>query len=83
MKDFLINKLYRHYRVVQIQVKAEHTITDLFNNYFSEPLILPVHVQQSIPVRGLERIICDYIAGMSDRYAIEEYPRLHDPYIKP
>jgi dGTPase len=83
LKDFLFNKLYRHYRVVRMQVKAEHIISDLFSAYLAEPLILPDHVQMWIPVRGLERTICDYIAGMTDRYAIEEHARLHDPYLKP
>jgi dGTPase len=83
LKDFLFNNLYRHYRVVRMQVKAEHIVTDLFNAYLAEPLILPDHVQQWIPVRGLERTICDYIAGMTDRYAIDEHARLHDPYLKP
>ncbi len=83
LKDFLFTKLYQHYRVVRMQVKAEHIITDLFNTYLSEPLILPDHIQQYIPIRGLERTICDYIAGMTDRYAIEEHARLYDPDIKP
>jgi dGTPase len=83
LKDFLFNKLYRHYRVVRMQVKAEHIVTDLFSAYLAEPLILPDHVQGWIPVRGLERTICDYIAGMTDRFAIEEHARLHDPYLKP
>ncbi|MBE3118866.1 MAG: deoxyguanosinetriphosphate triphosphohydrolase [Candidatus Atribacteria bacterium] len=83
LKDVLFNKLYRHYRVVRMQVKAEHIVTDLFTAYLAEPLMLPDHVQQWIPGRGLERTICDYIAGMTDRYAIEEHARLHDPYLKP
>ncbi len=83
LKDFLYAKLYRHFRVMRMQIKAEHIITDLFNAYCHEPLILPDHVQASIPTRGLERTICDYIAGMTDRYAIDEHERLHDPYLKP
>jgi dGTPase len=82
LKDFLFSKLYRHYRVVRMQVKAEHIVTDLFTAYLAEPLILPDHVQQWIPARCLERTICDYIAGMTDRYAIEEHARLHDPCLK-
>jgi len=65
-----------------MHVKAEQNLTDLFTAYLSEPLILPDHLQQWIPARGLERTICDYIAGMTDRYAIEEHARLHDPYLK-
>jgi len=83
LKDFLYSKLYRHYRVVRMQVKAEHILTDLFNAYTAEPSILPDHVQGWIATRGLERTICDYIAGMTDRFAIDEHARLHDPYLKP
>lgn len=83
LKDFLYTKLYRHYRVVRMQVKAEHIIEDLFDAYKAEPLILPDHVQQWIPARGLERTLCDYIAGMTDRYAIDEHARLHDPFLRP
>lgn len=83
LKDFLYTKLYRHYRVVRMQVKAERNITDLFNAYRAEPAILPDHVQKMIDKRGLERTICDYIAGMTDRYAIEEYEKLFNPGEKP
>jgi dGTPase len=83
LKDFLYNNLYRHYRVVRMQVKAENIVTDLFNTYHAEPLTMPDHVQTWIPTRGLERTICDYIAGMTDRYAIEEHQRLFDPSFLP
>lgn len=82
LKDFLYQKLYRNYRVVRMTVKAENTIKDLFEAYKTEPAILPNHVQKMIGVRGLERTICDYIAGMTDRYAIEEHQRLFDPFFK-
>jgi dGTPase len=65
-----------------MSVKAENTIKDLFEAYKTEPAILPNHVQKAIGVRGLERTICDYIAGMTDRYAIEEHQRLFDPFLK-
>ena len=65
-----------------MQVKAERIISDLFDAYRSEPLILPKHVQVNIDSQGLERTICDYIAGMTDRYAIEEHSKLFDPKIK-
>ncbi len=64
-------------------VKAERIITDLFNAYQSEPSILPNHIQQHIDERGLERTICDYIAGMTDRFAIEEHQKLFDPMTLP
>ena len=66
-----------------MQVKAEHIVTNLFQAYRNEPLTLPDHVQAWIPTRSLERTICDYIAGMTDRYAIEEHERLNDPSLRP
>ena len=83
LKDFLYSKLYRHPRVVRMAVKAERIIGDLFNAYLDEPAILPAHVQRLAEKRGLERTICDYIAGMTDRYAVDEQGKLFDPLIKP
>jgi len=83
IKDFLYKNLYRHPRVVRMQVKAERLIGDLYKAYLAEPNMLPRHVQGWIDERGLERTICDYIAGMTDRYAIEEHIKLFDPAIKP
>jgi len=83
LKDFLYSKLYRNYRVMRMQVKAERILEDLFNAYLEEPKILPHHVQNRIELQGLERTICDYIAGMTDRYAIEEHQKLFNPQVKP
>jgi dGTPase len=83
LKDFLYNNLYRHFRVVRMQVKAERIIAGLFNAYREESAILPTPYQKFVPIRGLERTICDYIAGMTDRYAVEEHERLFDPSLKP
>jgi dGTPase len=83
LKDFLYSKLYRHYRVVRMAVKAERIIGELFEAYRTEPATLPGHVQKNIDIRGLERTICDHIAGMTDRYAVEEHKRLFDPSLKP
>jgi dGTPase len=83
LKDFLYSKLYRHYRVVRMAVKAERIINDLFRAYVKEPAILPNHVQEWAKERGMERTICDYIAGMTDRFAVEEYQKLFDPVMKP
>jgi dGTPase len=83
LKDFLYKNMYRHYRVVRMQVKAERLISDLFNAYRAEPLMLPTTAQSGIEQHGLERAICDYIAGMTDRYAIEEHQKLFDQSEKP
>jgi dGTPase len=83
LKDFLYTNLYRHYRVVRMAVKADRILEDLFKAYQAEPTILPKHIQEFIADRGLERTICDYIAGMTDRFAVEEYQKLFDPTILP
>lgn len=83
LKDFLFNKLYRHHRVVRMSVKSEKIVTDIFNMYQKTPSALPEAVQELIPQRGLERTICDYIAGMTDRFAIDEHLRLFDAQTLP
>ena len=83
LKDFLYKNLYRHPRVMRMAVKAERIISDLFNAYRSEPMILPKHISVWVEERGLERAICDYIAGMTDRYAIEEHEKLFNPTTLP
>ncbi len=83
LKDLLYKKLYRHHRVVRMQVKAERIISDLFHAYRSEPAMLPDHIQFFAEKRGLERTICDYIAGMTDRYAVEQHQKLFHPLEKP
>jgi dGTPase len=83
IKDFLYKKLYSHYRVLRMAVKAERVISDLFGAFQAEPATLPDGMQALIHQRGLERTICDYIAGMTDRFAIEEHQKLFDPLEKP
>ena len=83
LKDFLFSNLYRHYRVVRMAAKSEIIVTELFNIYQANPKTLPTEVQEFIPERGLERTICDYIAGMTDRFAIDEYKRLFDADVLP
>jgi dGTPase len=83
LKDFLYQNMYRSYRVVRMAVKAERLINELFKSYCKEPTILPGHVYKNMDKFGLERTVCDYIAGMTDRYAIEEYQKLFDPTALP
>ncbi|MBN2549460.1 MAG: deoxyguanosinetriphosphate triphosphohydrolase [Anaerolineales bacterium] len=83
IKDFLYANLYRHHRVMRMQTKAERILSDLFNAYRLEPAILPSHVQERIEEFGVERTICDYIAGMTDRFAVDEHQKLFDPGVKP
>ena len=83
LKDFLYQNLYQNHRVIRMQVKAENIIKELFQAYHREPLMLPEHIQPWIEERGLDRAICDYIAGMTDRYAMEEYEKLFNPRKRP
>ena len=83
MKDFLYANLYRHHRVIRMAVKAERIIANLFTAYQMEPAMLPKHVQNWTDTRGLERTICDYIAGMTDRFALHEHDKLFDPSTLP
>jgi len=84
LKRFLYENMYRHYRVVRMQVKAENLLSDLFQGYLREPAQLPKPVQQRAEAKGdLARAVCDYIAGMTDRFALDEHYKLFDPYTLP
>lgn len=80
LKRFLYKRLYRHYKVERMRVKAERFLTLLFENYIANPTLLPERHQLRFEVFGVERVICDYIASMTDRYAQDEYKRLYEPF---
>jgi dGTPase len=83
LKEFLYVNLYKHYRVERMAEKAKRIIEDLFNTYNANPKILPTSIQERVEKDGKkERIICDYIAGMTDRFALDEYNKLFDPHEK-
>ncbi len=75
LKRFLFRNLYRHYRVMRMTAKARRIVVDLFNAFMEEPRLLPtdhqVRAEQDRP-----RAIADYVAGMTDRYAMKEHQRL-------
>lgn len=75
LKKFLRDYLYRHYQVVRMSAKARHTIERLFNAFRSDIRLLP-SVYQEKYAEDKHQVIADYIAGMTDRYAIREYRRL-------
>jgi len=80
LKRFLHADLYRHYKVERMRLKAQLFLTRLFECYHANPTLLPHAYQQRYDQYGQERVICDYIAGMTDRYALDEYKRLFEPY---
>ena len=75
LKQFLRNKLYRHYRVNRMSSKAQRIIRDLFAAFHDDPMLMPDEFQMRAKVEK-PRAVADYIAGMTDRYAIREYRRL-------
>jgi dGTPase len=75
LKQFLRANLYQHYRVCRMSAKARRIVTDLFHAFLSDPRLLPPEFQARAAEDG-PRAIADYIAGMTDRYAILEHRRL-------
>ncbi len=90
LKEFLHSALYRHYRVVRMAVKGGQIIRSLYSTFMDDPMILPPEAQnwaQQLETEqgqaGRATAVADYIAGMTDRYAIGEYQRIFDPYQRP
>jgi dGTPase len=75
--------MYRHYRVARMSEKAYRFLRELFEAYIREPRQLPPEIQTKIEARGLHRVVADYLAGMTDRYALLEWQRLFDPFTRP
>jgi dGTPase len=85
LKEFLFERMYRHYRVNRMSSKARRVVHDLFALYLAEPECLPREW------RGLAagpddprtaRVAADYLAGMTDRFALDEHHRLFDTYAR-
>jgi dGTPase len=82
LKKFLYERMYRHFRVMRMQTKAERFVAELFDAYVKEPHMLPGETQERLETASAERVVADYIAGMTDRYALDDWQRLYDPYIR-
>ncbi|MEW6170086.1 MAG: deoxyguanosinetriphosphate triphosphohydrolase [Candidatus Omnitrophota bacterium] len=82
LREFLFNSLYNHYRVIRMSEKAKRFIKDLFGFYLTKPEALPLSIQARVKNESIKRAVCDYIAGMTDRFALNEYKKLFDPYEK-
>ncbi len=81
LKKLLWDSFYHHYRVARMADKAKRFIAELFHLYLKKPEQLPNTTRSRI-TKGEDphRVICDYIAGMTDRYCLEEYKKLFDPF---
>lgn len=79
LRAFLHERMYRHWRVNRSRSQARRILAEMFALFLAEPDVLPA--EWFARLHGLDeasraRVICDYIAGMTDRYAIEEHRRL-------
>ncbi len=86
LKVFLRESLYKHYKVRRMTAKARHIVRQLFDAFFNEPGLMPdehndtgKRLESLRGPPGRARVVADYIAGMTDRYAIIEHSRLFDP----
>ena len=75
LKRFLFERMYRHSTVNRMTAKARRIVTDLFNAFLAEPRLLPTEHREKA-ANDAPRAIADYVAGMTDRYAIREHRRL-------
>lgn len=85
LKEFLFKNMYRHYKVIRMTSKANRIIKSLFDIYMNEPDIMPFDVQKmtekkisQLSQKDRAIFIADFIAGMTDKFAIEEYRRLFE-----
>lgn len=79
LKDFLYEHFYFHYRLIRMTRKAHQILERIFQAYVATPEMLPPNVVEQASELGLERAVTDYLAGMTDRYANDEYRRLFEP----
>lgn len=80
LKKFLNKNLYNHYRVIRMTDKGQRFIKEIFHVYLQKPGQLPPDVLHRSEKEGIHRALCDYIAGMTDRFLLDEYRRFFEPY---
>ena len=80
LKGFLYQNFYFHHRLIRMTRKADHILERIFRAYLDAPDMLPPEARRAGEERGLLRAVTDYLASMTDRYAIDEYARLFDPH---
>jgi len=80
LKRFLLQNLYQHPRVLRMTRKAEAVLADLYRVFRSQPALLPQAVRERTELETETRVIADYVAGMTDRFAMAEHRKLLDPH---
>jgi len=80
LKARLMERLYQHHRVRRMTAKAGRVMTGLFEAYMDDPRQMPPHVvARESATTPIARVVADYIAGMTDRFALDEHSKLYDP----
>jgi dGTPase len=79
LEEFLHRRVYQHHRVLRMARKGGHFVRALFGEFSRAPELLPERYSRRARTGSVERTVCDYLAGMTDRYAQEEYLRLFQP----
>ena len=80
LEGYLGQTVYRHHHIVRMMTKAKRFLTMVYKAYQENPHQLPPTYQARAEKEGLEVAISDYVAGMTDRYALDEYKRLYEPF---
>ncbi|MDF2096717.1 deoxyguanosinetriphosphate triphosphohydrolase [Aquibaculum arenosum] len=86
VRKFQFARMYRHYRVNRLTSKARRVLRQLFDIYLAEPNLLPdewrLEVESAQSQSTQARVVADYVAGMTDRYALESHEKLFNPYLR-
>ena len=80
LKQFLLENVYRHHRQMRMAEKSERIITTLFESYINNPEQLPPNFSSRLETEDKYVVVADYIAGMTDRFAGQEYKKMIDPF---
>jgi dGTPase len=83
LKEFLYENMYYSYRIMRMAKRAERFIEGIFQSYIEEPRQLPPESAKLIEDHDRYRVVGDYIAGLTDRGAMQEYQRMFDPLTRP
>lgn len=85
VRRFQFERMYRHYRVNRLTSKARRVLRQLFDIFLAEPDLLPDEWRQRVQhaeATSRPRVVADYVAGMTDRYALESHEKLFNPYVR-
>ena len=80
LQAIMFEAVYRNHRVVRMDAKARRLIRELFEAYLAEPRLMPERFTARVSRQGLHRVVCDYVAGMTDRFCQQEHRRLFAPF---